>query len=67
MRVAICRLFNNGNHTKRPVVVLKNATNLDTAEEWFNKNERWRYPEYYNWCYINLDHQSNRSLARKGK
>lgn len=63
MRVAICRLFNNGNVAKKPVVKL-NATNLDTAEEWFNNNERRRYPEHWNWCYVNLDYKNPRKAHK---
>lgn len=64
MRVAICRLFKNGNVAKKPVIVLKNATNLDTAEEWFNNNNRRRYPENWNWCYVNLDYKNPRKAHK---
>lgn len=66
MRVAICRLFNDGTHAKRPKVVLLKATNLDTAEEWFNNNDRKKFPEWWNWCYIDLDYKGGRNLTRKG-
>lgn len=55
MRVGVYRYFEKSHRTAKKPLAVFHSTNLDTAEIHFNREYRRKYPENFNFEYVNLD------------
>lgn len=65
MKVAVNRLYSSGRTSQKPLVIF-HARDLDDAEAVFNDRYRRKYPENYNFEYVDLDANVSSLLKRFG-